>query len=694
MESVDVEPKSPKKSCPAEVEAEERPSSPVNDCAICLEQLTDKSFTNSCFHMFCFHCLKAWSKVKPECPLCKQDFCSIIHNIRSMDDYDEYHVPPAPMRFASPDQSSLFAQSLSQNSLSLPFRDLLRQRDFFSPGRRFFSYRTTYIPGPFNVPRERTSRLVIQPYVDNLQIQNSYPSFSTSSSHTTDLTSRKNVYLKDLELRPSNDGRHRISSPEFYRDNEGQLHRLGRWVNRELAVISQLGVHFNPSEVFSLIMHRLPNYEIQSAMFHNSLYPHLGLYTRKFIKEFHNFAISPYDMEEYDRLTVYISQRTGSSLAFIVTVGSDESEEVQVIPSSTINHSTTQPWINLTRIPSSNYSAENNSRLSSTSNCSHLPSTAASSSGVSTSPQVIDISDSENDDCIIIDEVKSTLQTIVLDDSDTENADVGNTPKSPIPSTSGYRPPPKTDTNDNSSLLPSTSNNDSKFSIATTNSVNCCTKTFYAKCHSKRRSPSNDSVISTDNSIIDRESDKDSKSRKRKNSKPKKVEPRHTSFESYLSSSDSSFDCDDDNDSDWQANPKKKKKTRKHSDKSEKKTRKRKKTQHKSPKRKKRTDSESTHKSKRISKSHKSKKSSKSTVESHSNSSALKSASNGVSASSKHESDNFSPIRPKLRSVVKKVERSDYVDVNVPSTSYGIRCNGTNAMQTYMKRVIYSSDSD
>lgn len=60
METIEI--KSPKATaCQAEVE-EERPPSP-NDCAICLEQLTDKSFTNSCLHMFCFHCLLAWSKV-------------------------------------------------------------------------------------------------------------------------------------------------------------------------------------------------------------------------------------------------------------------------------------------------------------------------------------------------------------------------------------------------------------------------------------------------------------------------------------------------------------------------------------------------------------------------------------------------------------------------------------------------------
>lgn len=58
-----------------------------------------------------------------------------------MDDYDEYRVPPAPMRFATPDTTPFFAQSFTQNTLSLPFRDILRQRDFFSTSRRFFSYR-------------------------------------------------------------------------------------------------------------------------------------------------------------------------------------------------------------------------------------------------------------------------------------------------------------------------------------------------------------------------------------------------------------------------------------------------------------------------------------------------------------------------------------------------------------------------
>lgn len=127
-----------------------RPGSPEN-CAICLGPLTNKSFTNSCCHQFCFVCLLEWSKVswfhqwhrvcissyspnqlltliidyaifnvfsncipankhtclthvlwlqvKAECPLCKVAFDSIIHNVRSQDDYDQYHVvrQPPPM---------------------------------------------------------------------------------------------------------------------------------------------------------------------------------------------------------------------------------------------------------------------------------------------------------------------------------------------------------------------------------------------------------------------------------------------------------------------------------------------------------------------------------------------------------------------------------------------------------------------
>lgn len=107
-----------------ELTREQANQSPPPNCSICLGRVKSKCFTDSCMHQFCFNCLLEWSKVsfeyfldynlffsckinginwiclffifslqiKPECPLCKQAFKSIIHNVTSMDKYDKYKV--------------------------------------------------------------------------------------------------------------------------------------------------------------------------------------------------------------------------------------------------------------------------------------------------------------------------------------------------------------------------------------------------------------------------------------------------------------------------------------------------------------------------------------------------------------------------------------------------------------------------
>lgn len=64
------------------------------NCAICLQQINSKCFAGTCYHEFCYECLVRWSKVKPECPLCKRSLTSIIHNVTEMDKYDVHQVPP------------------------------------------------------------------------------------------------------------------------------------------------------------------------------------------------------------------------------------------------------------------------------------------------------------------------------------------------------------------------------------------------------------------------------------------------------------------------------------------------------------------------------------------------------------------------------------------------------------------------
>lgn len=80
----------------------ERAASPPPNCAICLGRCKNKCFTDSCKHQFCFKCLCEWSKVKPECPLCKQTFKSIIHNVKSKDQFEEYHVQPPTVQISHP----------------------------------------------------------------------------------------------------------------------------------------------------------------------------------------------------------------------------------------------------------------------------------------------------------------------------------------------------------------------------------------------------------------------------------------------------------------------------------------------------------------------------------------------------------------------------------------------------------------
>jgi Ring finger domain len=62
-------------------------------CAICLQEFENKCRNNGCQHEFCFGCLHKWSEVTAKCPLCKQPFTSIVHNVQTNGQFDEYKVP-------------------------------------------------------------------------------------------------------------------------------------------------------------------------------------------------------------------------------------------------------------------------------------------------------------------------------------------------------------------------------------------------------------------------------------------------------------------------------------------------------------------------------------------------------------------------------------------------------------------------
>eukprot|EP01123_Difflugia_compressa_P015948 TRINITY_DN936_c0_g1_i1.p1 TRINITY_DN936_c0_g1~~TRINITY_DN936_c0_g1_i1.p1 ORF type:complete len:138 (-),score=10.99 TRINITY_DN936_c0_g1_i1:222-635(-) len=50
---------------------------PLEECAVCYEQVEERGIINCCQHIFCLGCIVRWSRSNPTCPLCKRTFTSI-----------------------------------------------------------------------------------------------------------------------------------------------------------------------------------------------------------------------------------------------------------------------------------------------------------------------------------------------------------------------------------------------------------------------------------------------------------------------------------------------------------------------------------------------------------------------------------------------------------------------------------------
>ena len=259
--------------------------SPDPNCPICLGKIQNKSFTDSCFHTFCYVCLKEWTKVKAECPLCKQKFTSILYNVKSYEKYDQIQV------------------SEIQGT---------NQQDWDNPQHRF-RYRTTLT----------LERRLLMDFPPNARtgIEHDYTLFHRPSRHSQVTTRanwrrrreaatsdfRRRVYANGLRVNRLTEARERDISPDFYRSNPAQTHRLVPWLNRELNALLR-GQVDDVQFVLDLIMRIIAIYPINSEQFYNQLYPYVGRHTRHFMHEFEMFAKSPHNMAGYDQRAIYEQQ--------------------------------------------------------------------------------------------------------------------------------------------------------------------------------------------------------------------------------------------------------------------------------------------------------------------------------------------------------------------------------------------------
>ncbi|KAJ8735770.1 hypothetical protein PYW07_007390 [Mythimna separata] len=312
-----------------------RAGSPPPNCAICLGTCKNKSFTDSCLHQFCFTCLLTWSKVKAECPLCKQAFRSIIHNVRSNHQYEEYLVVQRQSEEATPAISRVDIDRVTAATQRFRYRcpPVGMEQGVFSlrealgpnsPARSWF--RTT-----LTLPRRET--VAIQ------QLLRHYPFMADvfpppggsppARRRRSPASFRRTVYRHNLWARPLPDftGRFRTCTPEFYRYNDTQMHRLVPWLNRELHYLLNENIG-HISYVMSRILELLPQHHINSPEFRESLNRYFGDRTEHFLHELYCFASTPYDITGYDRNVQYTTDSRISTMVNEVISSSDSDASV------------------------------------------------------------------------------------------------------------------------------------------------------------------------------------------------------------------------------------------------------------------------------------------------------------------------------------------------------------------------------
>ncbi|XP_070791607.1 E3 ubiquitin-protein ligase Topors [Pituophis catenifer annectens] len=390
--------------------------SPDSKCPICLDMFENVAYLDRCWHRFCFRCVLEWSKNKAECPLCKQPFHSIVHSMRSADDYKVHSVRPSEMEsFANPNgrrfryrttltgehpanvnsqRSSSSRRTMSSPNCGILFEGLstqtTRQRDaeMHQMIRRLASRRQASLEGRF---------------MRHIQEQEM-------------ISFRKALYRSGTRVRSIEDGgRYRDISAEFFRRNPACLHRLVPWLKRELTVL--FGIHGSLINIVQrVIMSNLNKFDLESQAFANELQPFLLQSTEHFLHEFINFARCPFNIEAYDEHANYDcpapSREEGSaSESSVITISPDETE-TQAPDCNVFRTDIGQaPWDDETPGPS--YSNTEQVHISSSTALNTSESSdeepAGNRTGLQMSQENIEVngdSCDSSDNCVIVDYVK------------------------------------------------------------------------------------------------------------------------------------------------------------------------------------------------------------------------------------------------------------------------------------------------
>uniref|UniRef100_A0A182RYZ7 E3 ubiquitin-protein ligase Topors n=1 Tax=Anopheles funestus TaxID=62324 RepID=A0A182RYZ7_ANOFN len=291
--------------------------SPPPKCAICLGKCRQRAYTNSCKHQFCFRCLLEWSKVKPECPLCKQRFFSIVY-YKSIDCFEQHTV-------AVP----------SANMPRVSTRNMYHELNvFLTNSQRFTAYAIPNMTLRLQSNNERLQELLLHQSSEVDRFIREYGN-QPIPTRQDELRWRQFIYANRLYACPLPDlnGRFRETSASFYRENPAQMHRVLSWMHRDLLVLStNMTIHAPNMNVLEDL---LQTHDIDSREFLLRILRHMPLEDGEhFQHECVNFARSPYDMIGYDRCVQYnprfIQRRVRSQV--IISSSEEDNDDIVYLP--------------------------------------------------------------------------------------------------------------------------------------------------------------------------------------------------------------------------------------------------------------------------------------------------------------------------------------------------------------------------
>ncbi|XP_071951984.1 uncharacterized protein [Antedon mediterranea] len=281
----------------------ERSSSPDENCSICLNQFENQSFTDQCFHKFCFVCILEWSKVKAVCPLCKTAFKSIIHNIVSNEIYDQYHLQPnAPATEEHEQEVRRFRYRTTVTDDHRYAWERQRNHTFLQLPHENSRFYMTHHEDRRRLRIQNLRRSLEQSIRNNMRLQN---------QRNAAYNFRRYIYGVGSYVKQTRFNRfsgYRDISLGYFQRNPAAAYRFVPWLQRDLGVIFN-GDQNHVLFVTELILSLIQRIDIQTYEFRNSLEGFLLSKTDHFVHEFINFARSPYDVTTYDQMAQYNTSR-------------------------------------------------------------------------------------------------------------------------------------------------------------------------------------------------------------------------------------------------------------------------------------------------------------------------------------------------------------------------------------------------